>query len=93
MSSNAFDAVVWSPVWRRCPYLNARPFHFPGTSLWGVVSWTSSLSRTGSRALSWPRLDGCVAEDFSKVLGFSTDLIVQLVTKERRLPVDLFARA
>src|SRR5438067_972337 len=30
-------------------------------------------------------LDGCIAEDFSQALGFSTDLPVQLVTKERRL--------
>src|SRR5512144_235601 len=34
-----------------CPVLNACPLHFPGTSLWGVVSWTSSLSRTGAHSL------------------------------------------
>src|SRR5713101_7352671 len=38
-------------------------------------------------------LDGCVAEDFSQALGFSTDLMVQRVAQERRLPVHFFPRA
>jgi hypothetical protein len=54
MGSNVLDAVGWAyrvglQYVAHIPYLNARPFHFPGTSLWGVVSWVFSFSRTGSR--------------------------------------------
>ncbi len=38
-------------------------------------------------------LDERVAEDFSQVLGFLTNLLVQLVAEERRLPVHFFSHA
>src|SRR5215218_193580 len=45
----------------------------------------------GLAAPSLARLGGCVPEYFGKVFGFSTGLLVQLVTIDRRLPVHLFA--
>src|SRR5512144_421632 len=79
-----------------CPVLmHARmPFPFPRYLALGSCVMDVLLEQDwGSQPCPGHDLGGCVAKDLSKVLGFSTDLVVQLVTKERRLPVHLFARA
>jgi len=55
------------------------------------VPGTLAFAGPALATVSWAGLDGCGAKHFGQVPGFLTDLMVQLVTQDRRLPVHVFA--
>jgi hypothetical protein len=82
MGSNAFDAVGWVSSMAPFAHISTHALSTPPVPRSGALCHgRPPLAGQGGETLSWVRLDGCAAEDFSKVLGFSTGLTVQLVTK------------